>query len=42
MPQDCRPVPARCYMTVLEIPLVWGRDPQLLGKVLHDIGRDIA
>ena len=42
MPQDCRPVPTRGHMTILEIPLVWGRDPQLLGKVLHDIGRDIT
>ena len=35
-------MPTRGHMTILEIPLVWGRDPQLLGKVLHDIGQDIA
>lgn len=42
MSQDCRPVPARGHMTVLEIPFVWGCDSQLFAKVLHNIGQDIA
>ena len=42
MPQDCRSVPARSHMTIFEIPRFRRGDPQLLGKVMQDIGLDIA